>query len=68
MSKKIVIKLTEDGTIDWAASNLGEEVEIYIVEDDLCGEPNCKIDGEDGVEVNGTAIPNEERVNSLELM
>ena len=50
MSKKIVIKLTEDGTIDWAASNLGEEVEIYIVEDDLCGEPNCKIDGEDGVE------------------
>lgn len=63
--KKIVIKLNENAQIDWAASNLGEDVEVIIVEDDICGEPNCMLGDTESVMVSKIAHPDLDRVNSL---
>jgi hypothetical protein len=63
-AKKIVIKLDENACIDWAASNFGD-VEVVIVEDDICNEPNCMLGNTESVMVSKMAHMDIDRVDSL---
>lgn len=55
VQKQVVIKLDSDGKIDWAASNLGEDLKIVILEDDISDSANYELDGHKYVGVDGTA-------------
>lgn len=68
--KAVVLKLNQDGTIDWGISNLGDEITVVLLRDtEGAGKlPNCKLDGVEAHQVCGKVRPNEELIKTLEAL
>jgi len=63
-TNRIVLKLGNDGEI-LAAYASDAEVEIFTVEEDLIGEPDCRVDGVDSKMFTDYAQVNKERVDEI---